>query len=344
MLVDIFARRYEGIQLRNAFDDRDRRLLVQAFRILSEDMYRYYDHTGKESSAGVAFWTTLHSRLSRELGVKELSPQWFSYPTQWQGKTTNQVAKHPLVRVCENWMHAPVAGSPDQHIKERLSLVELGFREREGEINKMNTAPITPELEGISRLAMRVPGNAGDGARFWRESHTQKFRSSVEELNERFRQAAYPLHYHNGFIQAATDLLIQHTVETPFWALLADPIWANVDLEMKEALDLRDSGGRDPAFYAAKALESTIKIISGSKGWTIGNERGAHNYIDHLAAKKNAFITPWEAQSLKAFFTDVRNPFGHGAGSGEMPRLTAPQTEWAIEFSMSWIKALIRRL
>ena len=31
---------------------------------------------------------------------------------------------------------------------------------------------------------------------------------------------------------------------------------------MKEALDHRDTGQRDAAFYAARALESTIKIIS----------------------------------------------------------------------------------
>ena len=113
---------------------------------------------------------------------------------------------------------------------------------------------------------------------------------------------------------------------------------------MKEALDLRDSDGRDPAFYAARALESTIKIISDRKGWTHGKEKGAHNYIDNLASKANAFIAPWEGASLKEFFTHVRNPFGHGAGSAQMPALSRPQTEWAIEFSMSWVKNLIRRL
>jgi hypothetical protein len=142
----------------------------------------------------------------------------------------------------------------------------------------------------------------------------------------------------------STDDLVQKQVETPFWQLLSDPLWANVDTDMKEALDRRDADGRDPAFYAARALESTIKIVSDRKGWTHGGEKGAHNYIDNLASKKNAFITPWEGTSLKEFFTHVRNPFGHGAGSAEMPSLSRQQTEWAIEFSMSWIKNLIRRL
>lgn len=154
----------------------------------------------------------------------------------------------------------------------------------------------------------------------------------------------YPLNYHNGFIQMSTDGLTQAEVEMPFWSVVSDPAWKNVDTDMKEALDLRDSGGRDPAFYAARALESTIKIISDKKGWTHGKERGAHNYIDNLVAKKNAFITSWEGDFLKEFFTHVRNPFGHGAGSADMPTLADSQTQWAIEFSMSWIKQLIHRL
>lgn len=39
MLIDIFARRYDGTVLRDTFEQRDSRLLVQTFRILAEDMY-----------------------------------------------------------------------------------------------------------------------------------------------------------------------------------------------------------------------------------------------------------------------------------------------------------------
>jgi hypothetical protein len=61
-----------------------------------------------------------------------------------------------------------------------------------------------------------------------------------------------------------------------------------VDHDIKEAIDLRDTHGRDPAFYAARALESTIKIISDEKGLSTAKERGAHNYIDNL--KRDGFI------------------------------------------------------
>lgn len=344
MLIDIFARRYENQTLRDSFEPRDSRFFVQAFRLLAEDMYPYY-RDGKEDRVGVAFWTGLHSNMSRELGVKELSPIWFSYTTKWNGNDQVQTHKRALVTVCENWLLQAVSNSPDEHIKERLSLFELGFREREAEIRAMNAAPITDvERPSLSRHGLRLPGDPQEGARKRRETKTAAFRACVEELNARFRQAGYPLNYHNGFIQISTDDVVQRKIETPFWALVSDPIWANVDVDMKEALDLRDSDGRDPAFYAARALESAIKIISDQKGWTHGGEKGAHNYIDNLVSKKNGFISSWESGSLKEFFTHVRNPIGHGAGSSQMPSLSRPQTEWAIEFAMSWIKNLIRRL
>jgi hypothetical protein len=45
-----------------------------------------------------------------------------------------------------------------------------------------------------------------------------------------------------------------------------------------------------------------------------------------------------EKDTLINFFSNVRNPFGHGAGSNEMPKLSIEQTTWAIEFCMIWIK------
>jgi hypothetical protein len=126
--------------------------------------------------------------------------------------------------------------------------------------------------------------------------------------------------------------------------LVASPKWKNVDTDMKDALDRRDTLAKDPAFPASKALESAIKIISGEKGWTTDREKGAHNYIDNLASKAAAFIAPWEANALKQFFTEVRNPLGHGPGDKEMPALTKQQTDWAIQSCMIWISSLIRRL
>jgi hypothetical protein len=242
---------------------------------------------------------------------------------------------------------AAISGSADIHIKERLSLIELGFRLKEKQIAAMNSSPLNTAdklAASLSRSSLRVPGDPNSGEVARRKSRTGLFSSNVEELNTRFRQNNYPLNYHNGYIQFSMDDLVQTEVEEPFWRLVADPVWTNVDLEMKNALDLRDTDGQDPAFYAVRALESTIKIISGEKGWTHGGEKGAHNYIDNLVSKKNGFIYSWEGAALKDFFTHVRNPFGHGAGNSKMPRLMDPQTDWAIEFCMIWIKNLIQRM
>jgi len=177
------------------------------------------------------------------------------------------------------------------------------------------------------------------------KSLNDAFIAACEELNQRFKQARVKLHYHNGFIQIAEDTLTNEKIEQPFWDLVKDKMWRNVDHDMKEALDLRDSNGRDPAWFAAKALESTIMIVSDEKGWSTGQERGAANYLDNLRKKANGeFINGWERENLGNFFSKVRNPFGHGAGSNDMPELSAPQTDWAIEFCMIWIKNLIKRM
>ena len=134
-------------------------------------------------------------------------------------------------------------------------------------------------------------------------------------------------------------------VEKPFWDIVADPVWRNVDIDMQNAIDLRDNNGPNPVFHAAKALESTIKIISAQKGANNGKEKGAHNYIDNLRSERaGRFIEQWEADALKSVFTDIRNPHGHGPGPAPMPQLNPQQTDWVIENCMSWIKSLVRRL
>ena len=69
-----------------------------------------------------------------------------------------------------------------------------------------------------------------------------------------------------------------------------------------------------------------------------------HNFIDNLPSQKAQFIASWEAELLKSFFSNVRNPLGHGPGEGDSISLTDNQTNWVIEFCMSWIKSLIRRM
>jgi len=348
MLTDIFAYRYLDTPLWQDFDESSRRLLVQGFRIVSEQLFPYYSD-GKERAGAKEKWDSLNKQLAMELGLNDLSPPAYAYYNPQKQMISGTNSK---LTVCEKYVCAEYdsAVPADQFIKERLSFIEIAFRRREVEIVNINAKLPAQLLEAKKQSAMpsrgiRLPGNREDGVRALNESINASFRSSCRELNERFKQARTKLDYHNGFIQLSSDSKTTDQVERPFWSLVAAPKWKNVDLDMKEAIDLRDSQGRDPALHSAKALESTIKIISDEKGWTTGTEKGAGAYLNNLRAKKNGeFINDWEHDILIGFFASVRNPFGHGAGSAPMPELSNPQTDWAIEFCMIWIKNLIRRL
>jgi hypothetical protein len=353
MLTDIFSYRYKDFPIWKGFGELEKRLLNQLFGIVKEAI-PYHDSNGNKIEANEEKWKKLHSRLSRELGVDELFPRYYSY--------TNQNALGQSIPVsgffgwnyaCEKFVKSDCSSDhqdPDRFIKERISFVELAMRWRYEEIENINENLPKAILDAKLRDArpkrgMTVPGGAVDGVKAWNKTQNESYSLLVEEVNERFRRAMAPLTLHNGFIQVSTDETIEKNIAKPFWELVADPLWQNVDIDMKEALDRRDSNDKDPALFAAKALESAIKIVSDQNGWSSGNENGASNYIDNLVSKKNGrYIDPWEADILKDYFRKVRNALGHGPGSEPMPSLSIQQTDWAIENAMSWVRTLIRRL
>jgi hypothetical protein len=353
MLTDIFADRYAKRILWEQCTETETRLLTQCFRIIAEQLMPYWTADGKESDPAKRKWTSLHDRLSMELGLDELAPKVYAFQATVMGKPHTTSGFWTVDKVCKDFVCAKYtrAVSADRFMKERISFVELAFRLREEELTALDRERPTI-LGGLnfddlidSGRGIRIPGKPGEGRKAFNKSLKAQFAQYVDELNERFCRTGTQLNYHNGFIQVAADELVEHQIERPFWAVVGDPIWKNVDTDMKEALDRRDGGQKDPVLYAARALESMIKIISDQKGWTHGREKGAHNYIDNLGSAKNGeFIKEWERQALKALFTEIRNPVGHGAGSGQMPELTFQQTNWAIETCMSWIKSLIQRI
>ena len=353
MLTDIFAYRYLDHPIWQSYTEVEQRLLNQALSIVKEFL-PYYDSQGKELESQKAKWKSLHDQLARELGVDELSKRYYSYSQK------NALGQEWPVQgffgwnyVCEQYIKAPISANhldPDRFIKERISFIELAFRLRGSEIAELNAKLPTALKEAEFRdktpsRGMRLPGSAVNGVKAWNETQNAAFTAYVGELNERFRRARAPLTYHNGFIQVSADEVIEQHIAKPFWDAVADPLWRNVDIDMKEALDRRDSNDKDPAIFAAKALESAIKIVSNSKGWTRGNESGASNYIDNLVSKANgSYLASWEGEMLRDYFRKVRNPLGHGPGSDPMPVLSTPQTDWAIETAMSWVRTLVRRM
>lgn len=354
MLTDVFFRRYSDRPLFTSVGQKESAFFIQAYKIINEQLLKYYQYNTVDGNAK-AIWTEIHDRLSMEIGVKELSSQYYSYQTQWMGKSVPTTGRYEMNTVVENWLTLPFNESfdPDAFIKRRLSFVELAFRAREAQVLEANakfpSELAAAELHDKTSFAvdrtMRVSGQRAIGAKAVNEKINRDFVSNVIELNARFKQAGMPLHYHSGFIQISQDALLRDNVEKPFWELVKDAQWRNVSLDMAEAIDRRDKGSRDPSFYAAKALESTVKVICDLKGWTTGEERGVSDYLNHLETKAaGPFIEGWERQSIQRFFSDVRNDLGHGPGSKEMPNLTGPQIEHTIEFCMSWIKSLIKRL
>jgi AbiJ N-terminal domain 4 len=330
MLTDIFARRYEQKNFSFGSDSDARKLLVQLFRIISEQVCPYYIK-GNEHAEGKTFWAEVHAELSMELGLASLSEK--PHPTaNWHD-------------VCERWMlrQQGILESHSNYFNERISFVELCFRKKQEILNR-RSAELPNKAKsnllkgfGNSTYINKINSTALTDA-------LKSFADSTIELNSRFAQAGVRLHYHNGFIQFSEDGLLSSQIERPFWNLLADPKWKNVDTDFKEAIDRRDNLDRDPDFYAMKSLESAIKIISEAKGLTVVNDKPANHYIDHLGSSTSKqWLKPWEAQQLRTLFKNARNPAGHGPGSAQMPKLTANETNLVLDTAMVWIKCLVTR-
>ena len=221
-------------------------------------------------------------------------------------------------------------------LRIRLSLIELLLQETSAKLESFRQQPLfTGSLRDVDALEKSHEQLV--------ERSSQSFAAAIEEINARFRQADLPFHYHNGLIQLTDDELIDEQLSEPFWDVVGDSKWKNVDEGVKASIDKRDSGDGQAAFDALKALESAIKIISDDKGFSSGQEKGAANYIDNLGSRKNAFIQPWERELLKNMFSNCRNPMGHGPGAAAPLSLSDEQNSFLIENCMAWIKSLIRR-
>jgi AbiJ N-terminal domain 4 len=311
MITDIFARRYDKVltfdldMAQNVIGP----ILIQVGQI-------FFDEVQPVLGFLDSFFQKLNQKLARELALSALS----DYPDS------------PQQQICSSFMTAPYRGfderqrNPDYYCKTRLSMLELLFREAEAHVQ-------TNVLGLIAALSRKNAANV---------AVKKKLDQAIQELNVRLQQNGTGLVYSNGFLHLADDQLTAQRIAQPFWEIVADPKWKTVEDEIKEAFDRLDQGQQDALAYATKALESTIKIISGDHGWTTGKERGAANFIDNLSS--NGFIAAWEAEAIKLIFSKLRNPHSHGGGHAPPAPLSRAQQTWAIESCMSWIKSLVRRM
>lgn len=193
-------------------EEKIRRMLVQGHRIISQQICPYWVD-GNATKASKAFWQELHDRLSMEIGVVSLSPLVYSYQYPFNGKTFTKTDLWTINKVCENWFMAPLPVKVDanRHVKERLSFIEICFRMRENELRQINTdleKNIVVARNRQSPRGIRLPGDIGEGMRAVNEGRNAAFRSAVEELNTRFRQAgrqwlALPQRLHPTFCRPA---------------------------------------------------------------------------------------------------------------------------------------------
>ena len=315
MLTDVFHKRYPCVW--HFYEGVPRQIHVflrQGAQIVFQDLKPHICDTAE-------LCHNAYGKLLRELG---------------HGLYDGRNAEDTCVRaLCEPYdLFNDAHGASEQFVQYRFSLLELLMAEVEAEFAE----PIAPD-SGFILFKKPRPATAAQP-----DPRKEAFRNAVQELNHRLRESRIPFHYHNGIFQRGTDDVTESQIHEPFWNLVQDPKWGNVDIDIKEAIDRRDQKGRDAALYALKALESTIKIISDDNGCSRGTERGAANYIDNLVSAANGrFIDVWESEQLKALFRDLRNPHGHGPGAAPQPTLSDHQENWIIECSMIWIKSLVTR-
>lgn len=165
-----------------------------------------------------------------------------------------------------------------------------------------------------------------------------------DNINQRLKLNKAQLSYHNGYFQNSTDSVIEEQIAAPFWKLISEPKYKNVETDMLQAIYIYDSNGRDPAFYAAKALESMLKIICEDKKIITGEEKLTSHYIDKLnSAKNGTIIINHEKEELLSMFRIRNTRGGHGPGSEEMLTLNSQQTLRYIHAAMVWISNLAIR-
>ncbi len=100
MLTDIFAERYATRQLWDGIREEERRLLVQAIKLVSRQVLVYYKD-GNPQPGAEARWNAIHDKLAVELGLSSLSPKAYSYISVHNGVLHTSAGLNSIHTVCE---------------------------------------------------------------------------------------------------------------------------------------------------------------------------------------------------------------------------------------------------
>ena len=237
--------------------------------------------------------------------------------------------------------------------KQKISLLEIIFRKSEDHLMKEiryieDNIPIYKEksqqLKALSRDKKVNYYNIDEEKLKKAEKQLSCKKKALDairqEINYRLKKHKVPLTYHNGFFHKDTAPLIEDRLIAPLWQLLSDVKYKNVETELLDAFNLYEKRGRDPALYAAKALESMIKITCKEQQISKGTETTANHYV--ITLYNHRIIIDHEKEELTSMFR-IRNSHAHGSGDEIIPQLTMEQELRFLHSCMIWIYTLSKR-
>jgi hypothetical protein len=171
----------------------------------------------------------------------------------------------------------------------------------------------------IERARAKVPEHLRDAAGIKIPAD-----EAIDELNERFRRAAFGYRYERGVILRIDNEFTHQAATRPALELLSDPRFSGPEEEFRAAHDHFKAGEyKDCAVDALNALESTMKTICDTKGWHYPKGARASDLLKIL--RKEKLFPEFADQSfeqllatLKSGLPAVRNQAG-GHGQGAIP-------------------------
>ena len=146
-----------------------------------------------------------------------------------------------------------------------------------------------------------------------------------EEMNHRFREHGVGYRIENFKAVRIGSELLHEEVMKPAMTLLREPHFAGADAEFRKALGHYRHGEYEDAITEChKALESTLKVICGRRGWPFNAERVTAKQLRAIVFEKGLIPSYLQGQfgglhGCLAGPSTIRNRSG-GHGAGAKPR------------------------
>ncbi len=190
--------------------------------------------------------------------------------------------------------------------------------EREELMAHILNAPTDQVLDAVE-LICRIMAGKGENKTTGPGS---AYQDAITDMNKRFRERGVGYEFTNGDIIRVDSQLLHAEVVKPALALLSDKAFTGAQDEFLSAYEhYRHGKNKETLTDALKAFESTMKVICGERGWTVGGNGTAKDLIQAL--HENGLIpTFWQGHFsglrsvLESGVPTARNRIsGHGQGT-----------------------------